>query len=526
MKFTKQYRKLKSAYRKVAVAACMFVIFGVPFVSRYSSSEVDAAVVEDSIKTEYYSVMFNGECLGTVENEEVAEDALKMARARLNADNSSIVYADTDLKVVQTAETDSNLISQDKLEALMYDNISAYAYVPEDVVYTLRIDDFMVTVSSQEEVVELLDAVKNRVANTESFQVELVDMEQSGFAQSTVNLASADISVNEAAKVLATIDGTDTIQVTEDTVFEDGVLYVGFAEDVEIIETTDKNADVVSFDEALDMITKEKAEKEVYEVVKGDCLTAIAEKNELTLDELYALNEGLSEDTILYEGDLLTITVPKPEISVIVKEEVTYQEEYQADIVYVDNNYLYQGTENVISEGEAGYREVIAVVSYSNDQEYDREILSQTIIKEAVPKVVERGTLIPPTFIKPIYDWAPVTSPWGYRIHPTNGSYSLHTGIDWYVPMGTSVKASCGGTVTFVGWNGGYGWCVDISHGNGMTTRYGHLNGTFYVSVGQTVTQGQRIALSGDSGNSTGPHLHFEVLEWGVSKQPLDYINK
>ena len=281
----------------------------------------------------------------------------------------------------------------------------------------------------------------------------------------------------------------------------------------------------MSVEEALEDITKEKAEKGTYEVQSGDCLSSIADKTGITLSKLYELNEGLNEYSVIMPGDLITITVPTPELSVVVKEEVTYSEEYQADVVYVDNNSMYQGQQNVISQGTPGYREVIAVVSSKNNKEYDREIISQSIITESTPTVIERGTLIPPTFINPLSSMVE-TSGYGYRTHPVSGQAgSFHSGIDLYVPMGTAVKASCGGTVTLAGWNGGYGWCVDISHGNGLTTRYGHLS-SIEVSVGQTVSQGQRIALSGASGNVTGPHLHFEVLLWGNSQNPYNYLNK
>lgn len=528
MYFSKQYKKLKDVYFKVAVAACLFVIFVVPFASRFTYAEEvvhDEVIVDEGITC--YSVVLNGTELGVVADKDTAKEALLNTRIRLNSEQDTIVYVDTDLDVYTNVDYKGKIVSQAKLEEAMYAELNAIAYVPDDVVYTVRIDDFMVTVGSEEEVVELLEAAKARIAKTEEFQIELVDEAANGFLQKTINVASADITINEAAKVLATIDGTATVQVTEDTVFENGVLYVGFEEEIEIIETSAKNADVLSVQDALELITKEKAEKGIYEVASGDCLSAIATKTGITLEELYSLNEGLTEDSVIFPGDRLVITVPKAELSVIVKEEVTYEEEYEADIIYVDNNSLYQGTQNVISYGTPGYREVIAVVSYSNGVEYEREIINEIIITEAVATVVERGTLVPPTFIMPIYSGAPVTSAWGYRTHPISGEVnSFHSGIDWYVPLGTSVKASSGGTVTYAGWNAGYGWCVDISHGNGITTRYGHLNGTFYVSAGQTVTQGQVIALSGSSGNSNGPHLHFEVLLGGNSKNPLEYVNK
>lgn len=524
MKFTRQYRKFRDAYFKVAVAACLFIIFVVPFVTRFSTS-VDAKESESVAvdHTSGYSVLLNGKLVGYVENPQVAKDSLLSVRAQLNEKNGTTVYAESDLDFALVEDVD-DFISEEELEATLYQMVSAVSYIPTDIAYTVRINDYMVTVGSEAEVVELLNAAAARIDGTDGYQVELVDQTSRGMVERTVNVAGADITMNEAAKVLATIDGTDTVQVTEETVFKDGVLYVGFEEDIEIIQTRNSGDNVVSVEEALEMITKEKAEKTTYEVVAGDCLTLISQKTDVPLEELYALNEGLTANTTLYIGDILTVTVPKPEISVVVKKEVTYEEEYNAPIIYVDNNSMYQGQSNVVSYGSAGYREVIAVVSYSNGREYSRDIINETIITEAVPKVVERGTLIPPTFINPV-NYVCVTCYYGSRIHPVTGKPDFHTGVDLYVPTGTAVKASCGGTVTMACWYGGYGYCIDVDHGNGLKTRYGHLS-SIEVSVGQTVSQGQRIALSGATGNVTGPHLHFEVLLWGNAKNPFEYLNK
>ncbi len=527
MKFTRQYRKLKNIYLKVAVAACLFVIFIVPFATRFTAPQDVEASGRMAQGTAGYTVVLNGTPIGCTQDEITAKEALQNVRAQLNAEYGTTVYADTELEVFADDNIRGALLDRAELENVMYDAVTSMAYVPDNIVYTVRIDDYMVTVGSEAEVIELLEAAKNRIAGDDAgaFQVELVDSTDNGLSHKTVNVATADITMNEAAKVLATIDGTDTVQVTDDTVFEDGVLYVGFQENIEVIETKGTAKNVMSVEDALEDITKEKAEKGTYEVQSGEYLSVISEKTGIPLSELYELNENLSEESVIMPGDLITITVPTPEISVVVKEEITYSEEYEADVVYVDNNSMYQGQENVISQGTTGYREVIAVVSSVNNKEYDREIISQKVVKEATPTVIERGTLIPPTFINPLSTMY-ITSDYGYRTHPVSGQVgSFHTGVDLYVPMGSAVKASCGGTVTLAGWNGGYGWCVDISHGNGITTRYGHLS-SIEVSVGQTVSQGQRIALSGASGNVTGPHLHFEVLLWGNSQNPRDYLNK
>lgn len=95
----------------------------------------------------------------------------------------------------------------------------------------------------------------------------------------------------------------------------------------------------------------------------------------------------------------------------------------------------------------------------------------------------------------------------------------LHAGLDIGVPMGTSVKAAASGTVSYAGWATGYGYLVKIRHSGGYETRYGH-NSKLLVKVGQTVEKGQTISLSGSTGFSTGPHLHFEVRKNGSPINP------
>lgn len=116
-----------------------------------------------------------------------------------------------------------------------------------------------------------------------------------------------------------------------------------------------------------------------------------------------------------------------------------------------------------------------------------------------------------------------ITSEFGYRVHPITGIYTGHTGIDIGVGMNSPVYASASGTVIISGWYGGYGYAVVIDHGGGISTLYGH-NNSLNVSVGEEVSQGQVIAASGSTGNSTGPHLHFEVRVDGACVDPMGYF--
>jgi murein DD-endopeptidase MepM/ murein hydrolase activator NlpD len=117
-----------------------------------------------------------------------------------------------------------------------------------------------------------------------------------------------------------------------------------------------------------------------------------------------------------------------------------------------------------------------------------------------------------------------VTSEYGYRIHPITHNRRLHAGIDIAVPTGTPIHAAGDGEVISAGWNsGGYGNMVMIDHGSNIVTLYGH-NSSVSVSVGQHVKRGQVIASAGSTGNSTGPHCHFEVRVSGTPQNPRGWL--
>lgn len=123
-------------------------------------------------------------------------------------------------------------------------------------------------------------------------------------------------------------------------------------------------------------------------------------------------------------------------------------------------------------------------------------------LKDVMPSVSRKG------YIWPVAS-GPITSGFGWRWG------RLHAGLDFGVPVGTPVMASADGTVTYAGWiEGGYGNLVELKHGDGAITRYGH-NDSVLVKVGQKVGQGEVIARSGNTGHSTGPHLHFEIRPTG-----------
>lgn len=118
-----------------------------------------------------------------------------------------------------------------------------------------------------------------------------------------------------------------------------------------------------------------------------------------------------------------------------------------------------------------------------------------------------------------------ISSYFGERVDPFDGEEAFHKGVDFASPKGTDVLAVAAGVVTWAGPREGYGNLVEINHGNGLATRYGHASRVL-VRVGDEVQRGQAIALVGSTGRSTGPHVHFEVLRNGVQVNPMSFVGR
>ena len=325
------------SYAKTAVIAALFLAVAIPFTKKMTTGAVTYT------PDERYMVVLNGEKLGYVSDEEIADTALVEARSRMNVESSGLSLVEADVEVY-TEKAGGAVLSQDELADSMYTALSADAVTTESEkeAYTVRIDDFTVTLASKDDVAALLEKVKDKYSESNEFTVELVEDNSGLYSSLKTNFVSADVKVNEAAKVLASADGNAKADESakNDVVYTDGVLSVDFAENIEIIPTKASDANVVSIDEAYELITKEHAEKGTYTVSAGDSLYGIAESHGLTLDELFALNYGIDINTTIYDGDLITVTVPASEISVVVVEEKSYDESYSADVEYVDNDTL------------------------------------------------------------------------------------------------------------------------------------------------------------------------------------------
>ena len=306
----------------------------------------------------------------------------------------------------------------------------------------------------------------------------------------------------------------------------EGTISCEFAEDVEIREEYVPTEEVMNLGYLAETLYSTKTAEVTYEVKKGDTWSEIANSHDLTSAELLALNPGYNIDK-LQIGEVLTLAASVPYLTLTVVEQERYVEDIPFDIEYTDTANLYKGDYKVTSAGEYGAADVVANVTYVNGEEVERTVLSSVTLRQPVTEQRLQGTKERPTWYPTgSFRWPTtgrITSTFGGRASPGGIGSTNHKGIDIANSYGTAIYAADGGTVTYAGWMGGYGYLVQINHGNGYVTYYGH-NSKLLVSVGQHVYKGQQIAKMGSTGNSTGNHCHFEVRYNGVAKNPLNYL--
>ncbi|MCL1919221.1 MAG: peptidoglycan DD-metalloendopeptidase family protein [Peptococcaceae bacterium] len=292
---------------------------------------------------------------------------------------------------------------------------------------------------------------------------------------------------------------------------------VDFLEAVDIVEEKAPPLSMKTREEAKKALTEGRLRAVEHTVVEGDTLQDIAQEYNTTLDEILAENPGLTAEAgeELTNGAVLKLVEEKPYVTVIVEGERSTTEDIPFE---TEKKMVAQNKTVVHQEGELGAKDVKYRYISKNGvvAEEDKEYITENRKKEPVTKIIYEGTgyragskiaqgsgSIPK--IRWPVDSGTITS--GFR----TAQRPNHNGIDVGLPIGNPCYASAGGVVIVAGWGGGYGNTIVIDHGDGVGTRYAHLN-KIHVAVGETVSRGQRIADTGNTGNSSGPHLHYEIF--------------
>ena len=532
-------KKVKLNFVLAAMASCFCMLLVTPIIGE-----------QFGFANSFSNIYLDGEHIGAIKDPANVETLLLDARLQLAKEQKEMILAEVDCYYTPVEEMFSKSMSEDELYDKLYDHLKN-ASVDIQRAYLMKIGTYTVYLNTIEDVYKVLDLAKEKFDPENRFQVNIIADDEREINMYTAELISSQVQVQDIETVgirVSEIQLRDAIetdepqtQETEEPVTqepeeeveeeeipeplapeEDGLKGMAFGEKVEISEAYVSKSLITSPEEAADQITKESEKNEIYVVQSGDTLSTIANGHGLYVKDVLALNSGLTERTMLQIGDEIIITVPQPELTIMTVEQSTYEEEYFAEVEYVYNDNWYTTKSVTLQEQEAGYHEVTALITKRNGTEESREMIDEVVIKEPVKKIVEVGTQTPPTYIKPL-SGGRQTSGFGRRKAPTKGASTNHKAIDWATPTGTAIWASSGGTVSVAGWQSGYGYVVYINHPDGNQTRYGHLS-KILVSVGQKVKQGQKIALSGNTGRSTGPHLHFELRVNGTPVNPYNYF--
>lgn len=297
---------------------------------------------------------------------------------------------------------------------------------------------------------------------------------------------------------------------------------VRFLEKVDVKTANTDLEDLHSEKEMVDLLCTSGEKETMHKVVAGDTLHSIAKKYDVWEDQLLADNPGINEKK-LDVGSTIVVKQQAPVLTYEVVEKITYDKTIKHEVEEQKSADIYEGTTETKQAGSDGVSEVTARVTTQNGKKVKEEDLVTTVKTEPVTEVVLVGTKErPPTvgsgkYIWPLKDDFTRTSGFGARWG------RQHKGIDLAVSVGTTVYAADGGTVIEAQYSGSYGNVVIIDHQNGQETRYAH-NSKLLVKKGDKVYQGQPIAKSGNTGRSTGPHVHFEIRINGEPRNPLNYL--
>ena len=525
MKFRRHKKTRIGIIKGTLLAIGVWIIFILPVYSPIKNTG-------DNI----FTVSLNGVEVGTLASKQAAEKCLREARRQLSSGSEELIMAEAELTLEGRDVLFGKVDSRKSVRNRMLEVLEKSTSSTLERSYTVKINKYSVNLASKDDVFTLLSKALGRYDTEGKYKVDLVTDPTREVNVLTSEIVSveeaqkeeAELKLPEAGIDLAISDVFRKIKpLIEEKSFEDyqlGLMSIDFGDKVEVVESYLPTSEITDISTAIDEVTKDQETNQIYEIKSGDTLGTIAEDFGLPLDELIAMNETIeNEESKIRAGDEIIVTVPEPELAVVYTTQQYYEEDYEADVIYRDNDSWYTTRQEVIQEPSAGHRKVVAKISYINNSETGRDIQKEEVTYEAVPKIIERGTIVPPTYIKPI-SGGRQSSGFGRRNAPTKGASTFHKGIDWATPVGTAVMASNAGVVTRAGWGRGYGYVIYISHADGRETRYGHLS-KILVKPGQSVSQGQKIALSGNTGVSTGAHLHFEILINGAQVNPLNYLN-
>lgn len=417
-------------------------------------------------------VEYEGVDVGIIQDEKIYREAAELARDRVYSEDGSFTISDTPIMSVTITHQNTMLDSEDMCNAIL--STKGDAITKGSGLYVGG--KFIGSMASR----EALEGVLNSIKKT--------------------YLSGAK---NERAEFIQNVEITDGLFLSES---------------------------LMDAEQMSKKLTAQAVVKKEYVVKDGDVMGTIARDLDMTLSDLRAMNPQVKND-IIREGQKLTVQRPQPFLRVKVVRTVKYTEKIDYAIEKEYDKTKYVTYERVKVKGVEGSQDVVAEVTFVDGVEQSRTILSIDVTKQPVAKVVVVGTKSVYANGNEITQGDGKTT--GNMRWPVPSCHSMsrgwrsgHYALDITGPgvNGKTIVAADGGTVISAGWNtGGYGYLVVVQHSSGLQTWYAHCS-ALNVVTGQKVTRGQVIARVGNTGYSTGPHLHFEVRKNGRRVNPINYV--
>lgn len=357
---------------------------------------------------------------------------------------------------------------------------------------------------------------------TQSGTLVLADGAPLGFVEDADTLSAAVDAIEQSASALAGSDYALPISITTKSLRAPASQFLSSDElEADLIEASgelDTLAVISVNGEQTGVCRSAEDAQALLDRVKAQYTTPTDENTdflqEVRVDAVVAETRLVSDFGELY--DYLA-----PRLDVTSTRSVTYTEEIPYETITRENDQLDQTYRATLQEGCAGEAVVTAEIETVDGEEHGRTILERTVLSSATDEIIEVGTknvgIGTGEFSVPVTSYT-FTSGFKWRWG------KLHSGVDLAVPEGTPVYAADNGKVIVAGdLDNGYGNYIILDHQNGYKTLYAH-NSELLVAVGDVVAKGEQIALSGNTGNSTGPHLHFEVHVNDEKVDPQQYL--
>ena len=463
---------------------------------------------QDNEIKEVYNVYLDGRLLGTIKSKDALEKYIDNEQKELKEEfNVKKVYKPNGLEIEKCLTHDAKILSEKQI----------YNKIKEKTSFTIK--GYVVTIKSddKEEKINILDKKIFDKAVNKVLTVFVNKGDVKNYKNDTQTPIETTGSLIEDISIKEKITITESFISTDEMIFDDETLLTKYL----LFGSLDKDQE--------------------YTVQPGDTIETVSFNNKLGVEEFLIVNpEFTSSTNLLSVGQKVNISLIDPMISIVVQKHVVEDMPKNFETITKDDSSMYQGQTKVQTEGVNGVQRVTSKVRYVNGQAEPAIITNYTTITEPINKVVLKGTKsLPsssysgggsPAVTAGIWGW-PTISPYIVTSEFKYRWGRLHAGLDISgCGFGSPIYSIGPGTVTSVttgcpgqgylgsSCGGGYGNAVFIDHGNGMVVKYAHLN-TVNASVGQRVSRGTYVGTMGNSGSSSGTHLHFEVR---VNGQPVN----